>query len=165
LYYRKSYRQKASKPNLPPESEGYDCIYSDERHETIDISKSSRPREESIEAQQDDKSSVLKGESASLGVARGPARIVLGKDDFQRVNPGDILVCHEMNPSWVPLFSVAASLVSDEGGVLSHAAVLVREFGLPGVVGVVDATQRLRDGQIVEVDGDSELVRMVSDKN
>ncbi len=111
----------------------------------------------------DHEENVLRGEPASLGIARGHARIVLKKEDFQRVKSGDIMVCHETNPTWVPLFSVAGGLVTDEGGVLSHAAVIAREFGLPAVVGVKEATLRLRDDHLVEVDGSLGRVRIIEE--
>jgi pyruvate,water dikinase len=103
----------------------------------------------------------LRGAGASVGVVRGPARVTLGQEDFERVQAGDIIVCPSSNPSWVPLFSVAAGLVTDTGGVLSHAAVVAREFGLPAVVGTRDGTTRIADGRLVELDGSSGVVRLL----
>ena len=103
----------------------------------------------------------LKGTGASAGRARGPARVTLSPDDFARVQPGDIIVCPSSNPSWVPLFTIAAGLVTDTGGVLSHAAVVAREFGLPAVVGTGDATSRITDGRLVELDGTTGDVRLL----
>jgi pyruvate,water dikinase len=107
-----------------------------------------------------DDEAVVRGTGASAGVVRGPARIVLGPDDFERVQPGDILVAPSSNPSWVGLFAIAAGLVTNTGGVLSHAAVVAREFGLPAVVGTGDATTRIADGQILELDGTTGFVRL-----
>lgn len=104
---------------------------------------------------------VLRGLGASAGTGRGPARVVLSPDDFGRVQPGDVLVCASSNPSWVPLFGIIAGLVTNTGGVLAHASVVAREFGVPAVVGTGDATQRLRDGQRVEVDGTAGEVRIL----
>ena len=104
---------------------------------------------------------VLKGTGASAGVVRGPARVALGPLDFDRIQRGDIIVCPSSNPSWVPLFSVAAGLVTNTGGVLSHAAVVAREFGLPAVVGIVGATTTIRDGQLLEIDGIAGTVRLL----
>jgi pyruvate,water dikinase len=103
----------------------------------------------------------VQGVGASAGIARGPARVALGQADFDRINPGDVIVCPSSNPSWVPLFSIAAGLVTDVGGVLSHAAVVAREFGLPAVVGTRDGTTRIADGQLVEVDGSTGIVRLL----
>ncbi|MDQ6794686.1 MAG: PEP-utilizing enzyme [Chloroflexota bacterium] len=104
---------------------------------------------------------VLKGTGASAGVARGPARVVLGPADFGRVQPGDIIVAPSSNPSWVPLFTIAGGLVTDTGGVLCHAAVVAREFALPAVVGLGDATKRIADGRLLEIDGVRGLVRQL----
>ncbi|MFH1185427.1 MAG: PEP-utilizing enzyme, partial [Chloroflexota bacterium] len=95
------------------------------------------------------------------GKVTGPARVVHSTEDFGRVQPGDVLVCASPNPSWVALYAIGAGLVTDSGGVLSHAAVLAREFGVPAVVGTGDATRRLRDGELVEIDGATGRVRLV----
>lgn len=103
---------------------------------------------------------TLKGTGASTGIVRGPARVVHGPDDFERVQPGDIVIATASNPGWVPLFSIAGGFVTDAGGVLSHAAVVAREFGLAAVVGTGDATTRIADGQLIEIDGTTGLVRL-----
>ena len=66
-------------------------------------------------------------------------------------------------PPWTPLFATAAAVVTDTGGVLSHCAVVAREYGIPAVVGVAVATQAIADGQLIEVDGDAGVVRIVGD--
>ena len=104
---------------------------------------------------------VLQGTGASAGIVQGLARVVLGPDDFDRVQPGDVIVAPSSNPSWVPLFAIAGGLCTNTGGVLSHAAVVAREFGLPAVVGLGDATTRITDGQTVELDGTSGIVRLL----
>lgn len=103
----------------------------------------------------------LRGTGASAGVVRGPARVVLSVDDFGRVAPGDVIVCPASNPSWVPVFTIAGGLVTNTGGVLSHAAVVAREFGLPAVVGATGATERIADGRLVEIDGTAGTVRLL----
>lgn len=103
----------------------------------------------------------IRGTGASAGIVRGRARVTLGQGDFGAVQPGDIIVCPSSNPSWVPLFSIAGGLITDTGGVLSHAAVVAREFALPAVVGTGDATQRIADGRLVELDGTSGIVRLL----
>ena len=104
---------------------------------------------------------MLRGTGASAGVVRGPARVTLSQDDFDRIQPGDIIVCPSSNPSWVPVFTIAGGLVTNTGGVLSHAAVVAREFGLPAVVGTSDATTRIADGRLVEIDGTAGTVRLL----
>ncbi len=103
----------------------------------------------------------LRGTGASAGIARGPARVILTQADFGLVERGDIIVCSSSNPSWVPLFAIAGGLITDTGGVLSHAAVVAREFALPAVVGTGDATVRISDGRLVELDGSTGSVRLL----
>ena len=95
----------------------------------------------------------LRGTGASGGVYRGTARVVLGPADFGKVQRGDVIVAPSSNPSWLPLFTIAGGLLTNTGGVACHAAVVAREFGLPAVVGLGDATTRVRDGATVELDG------------
>lgn len=103
----------------------------------------------------------VRGTGASAGIARGPARVVIDQSAFGTVQPGDIIVCPSSNPSWVPLFAIAGGLVTDTGGVLSHAGVVAREFGLPAVVGTREGTARIADGRMVEIDGSSGVVRLL----
>lgn len=104
---------------------------------------------------------IVRGTGASAGIVSGVARVVLGPDDFGRVQPGDIIVAPSSNPSWVPLFSIAGGLVTNTGGVLCHAAVVARELDLPAVVGTGDATTRIADGQRLELDGTTGFVRLL----
>ncbi|KNZ70940.1 pyruvate phosphate dikinase PEP/pyruvate-binding protein [Thermincola ferriacetica] len=96
---------------------------------------------------------TLRGVASSAGVVTGPARIIDDPKDFGRVKPGDVLVAPYTNPAWTPLFSVIAGLVVDSGGAASHAAIIAREYGIPAVMGVGNATQILKEGEIVTVDG------------
>ena len=111
--------------------------------------------------QEHESATQLGGVGASAGIATGPARVTLGPDDFGRIAPGDIIVCPSSNPSWVPVFAIAGGLVTNTGGVLSHAAVVAREFGLPAVVGVSGATTLIPDGRLVEIDGTTGSVRLL----
>ena len=88
--------------------------------------------------------------------------MLLSLAEAERLQPGDVLVARTTMPAWTPLFAVASALVTEVGGMLSHAAVTAREYGLPAVLGVPDATKRIRDGQLVEVDGAEGLVRIIS---
>lgn len=102
---------------------------------------------------------TLRGVGASAGVARGLARVVRTLDDALGLQAGEILVCPTTDPRWTPLFALAAALVTDHGGSLAHAAVVAREYRLPAVVGTHTATQQIRTGQRLEVDGLSGAVR------
>ena len=104
---------------------------------------------------------TMRGTGASAGIVRGTARVVLGPQDFDKVQPGDVIVAPSSNPSWVPLFTIAGGVLCNTGGVLCHAAVVAREVGLPAVVGLGDATTRIPDGAEVELDGTTGLVRVL----
>jgi len=105
---------------------------------------------------------VIKGMAASAGVIEGPVRVVHSPQEFDQVQKGDILVCKMTNPAWVVVFTKIAGLITDSGGTLSHPAVVSREFGLPAVVGTLVATQRLKTGQRVRVDGSAGTVHVMS---
>ena len=103
----------------------------------------------------------LHGTGVSAGVARGPARILAGLHEAGRLRPGDVLVTTATLPPWTPLFAVAAAVVTEIGGMLSHTATTAREYGIPAVV-LPGATSHLRDGQLIEVDGAMGDVRVVA---
>lgn len=100
----------------------------------------------------------LVGVPASKGRISGPACIVRSVDDFYKFKAGDILVAPTTSPVWTPLFSIASAIVTDVGGVLSHASIVAREFGVPAVLGTQSATRKIHDGQLVTVDGNSGIV-------
>jgi phosphohistidine swiveling domain-containing protein len=99
----------------------------------------------------------LTGTPASAGTATGKVRVIMDPVGA-RLEPGEILVAPSTDPGWTPLFMTAGALVMEMGGVISHGAVVAREYGIPAVVGVADATTRLRDGQSITVDGASGTV-------
>jgi pyruvate,water dikinase len=78
-----------------------------------------------------------------------------------RLQPGDVLVARTTMPAWTPFFAVASAVITETGGVLSHAAVVAREYGIPAVLNVTDAARIIRDGQLIEVDGSAGVVRML----
>src|SRR5204862_1792377 len=94
----------------------------------------------------------LVGTPASRGAAEGIARVIVDEHDFRRIEPGDVLVTTTTTPAWTPLFPSLAALVTETGGILSHAAVVAREYGLPAVVGVANATRAIPDGSRIRVD-------------
>jgi pyruvate,water dikinase len=96
---------------------------------------------------------VLQGIPASGGQARGTARIIFDPREATRLQPGDILVTRATDPGWTPVFPLVSGLVLEVGGQLSHGAIVAREYGIPAVVNVRDATRRIRDGQAIVVDG------------
>jgi pyruvate,water dikinase len=104
----------------------------------------------------------IKGFAASSGVVEGVARVVKSVDEIGRLRHGDILVCQVTNPTWAPVFQKIAAAVSDIGGSMSHAAIVAREYGLPAVVGTGKATQAIKDGQRIRVDGGRGVVTILS---
>ena len=104
---------------------------------------------------------VLVGAPASAGVARGRARVVRDLGDIADFEPGEILVAPQTDPSWTPLFMVAAGVVVDIGAMGSHAMIVSRELGIPCAAGVTDATRRIPDGTLLEVDGSSGKVTVL----
>jgi phosphohistidine swiveling domain-containing protein len=101
------------------------------------------------------------GYAASPGVVEGVARVVRNVDEIGQVQPGEVLVCPVTAPSWGPVFPKIAAAVSDIGGMMSHAAIVAREYGLPAVVGTGNATARIKTGDRVRVDGDAGRVTIV----
>jgi len=100
--------------------------------------------------------------SGCPGVARGRARVVLDSHDPTALEPGDVLIAPITDPSWTPLFVPAAGVIVDVGAPLSHAIIVSRELGIPCVVSVTDATRRIPDGALVEVNGDTGTVTVIS---
>ncbi len=97
---------------------------------------------------------VLRGIPISAGRATGPVRLVRSPADWSRVSAGDILVVAVIDPGMAPLFGVAAGLVAEMGGTLSHGAIIAREYGLPTVANVPGITTRLKEGDRISVDAE-----------
>jgi phosphohistidine swiveling domain-containing protein len=103
----------------------------------------------------------LTGAPASPGVVEGLARVVIDVAEIAAVRDGDVLVCPITSPAWAPIFSNVKAVVTDIGGVMSHAAIVCREYGLPAVVGTGRATSEIRTGQMIRVDGSSGIVTIL----
>ena len=104
----------------------------------------------------------LYGAASAPGVAEGPARVIFSEEQFSEVQPGEILVCVYSNPMWTPLFGVVKGAVVDFGGSLSHAVIVGREYGIPVVCGTMEGTKKIRNGDIVKVNGDEGAVYILS---
>ena len=102
----------------------------------------------------------IKGQAASKGVVRARARVLKDLSEAERLQPGEVLVCTTTAPPWTPLFAIAAAVVTDSGGVLSHSAICAREYAIPCVVATQVATKVIADGSMITVDGTSGIVRM-----
>jgi pyruvate,water dikinase len=110
----------------------------------------------------DDGDAGLSGYAASPGVVEGIARVVRDVKEIGAVQQGEVLVCPVTAPSWAPVFPKISAAVSDIGGMMSHAAIIAREYGMPAVVGTGHATTLIKTGDRVRVDGDSGTVTIVS---
>lgn len=115
---------------------------------TFAIAKSAKPAD-----------SLATGAGASSGVSTGAVRVISNTGDFHLLRAGEVLVCRYTNPTWTVLFSLAAAVVVDTGSLGSHAAIIAREYGIPAVMGTGTGTKELSDGQWVEVDGNTGIVR------
>jgi len=122
------------------------------------------PPEEKKEDQEKDCESedgILRGTPCAPGTVRGSVRILRSMTDTDAIQPGEIMVATATNPSWTPLFNTIGAIVTQDGGKLSHGAVLAREYRIPAVLGVKDVIHRLSDGQRVEVDGSAGTIRLL----
>jgi phosphoenolpyruvate synthase/pyruvate phosphate dikinase len=95
------------------------------------------------------------------GISQGRARVVLDSHDPTALEPGDVLVARLTDPSWTPLFVPASGVIVDVGAALSHAIIVSRELGIPCVVSATDATRRIPDGALVEVNGDAGTITVL----
>lgn len=130
-------------------------------------SQSEVPTIEELEANQPDVAAkavvgdVLKGDAGCSGVATGTVRVVLDPADAYELIPGEVLVAPLTDPSWTPLFLPAAAVVVNVGALMSHAVIVARELGIPCVVAVEGATEKLETGMQVEVDGTAGTIKVI----
>ncbi|WP_327632721.1 PEP-utilizing enzyme [Kribbella sp. NBC_00482] len=103
---------------------------------------------------------LLVGIPGSHGTATGPARVVRGPADFPSVRPGDILICPHTDPAWTPLLSIAAGVITEQGGLLSHAAIVAREHKIPAVLAVPRATTQIPTNTPTTLNGTTGTVRV-----
>jgi pyruvate,water dikinase len=104
----------------------------------------------------------IRGFPAAKGVVEGVARVITTVTDLHSVRPGEILVCGGTTTEWTPAFGIIAACVCDTGGSLTHAAIVSREYGIPCVVGTAVATQVIKTGDRVRVDGRAGTVRVLA---
>ena len=108
---------------------------------------------------------VLHGVGASGGTATGPVRVLRSVAELSRVRPGDVLLARGTDPAWTPLFPLIAAVVTETGGMLSHAAIVAREVGIPAVLAVPEAMERLEVGAEVRVDGERGTVAVIEPRS
>jgi len=105
-------------------------------------------------------SNILKGLGASAGKVTATARVLFNPEDFNKMKQGDVLVAVITTPAWTPLFTLASAIVTDIGGPLSHSSIVAREYGIPAVLATGIGTRRIRDGQMITVDGGAGIVSL-----
>jgi phosphohistidine swiveling domain-containing protein len=104
------------------------------------------------------KGKIVKGIAASPGIIRGKVRIIHSEREFDKLLAGEVLVCPYTNPAWTPLFATAKAVVTETGGLASHAAIVAREYGIPAVMAIPGITRILKEGQEIQVDGNRGIV-------
>ena len=104
---------------------------------------------------------TLRGFAVSPGTVTGVASVIMTPNDFDKMTPDTILVCPLTTPAWTQLFPHATGLVTDIGSILAHGSIVAREYGIPAVLGIGDATQRIKSGQRITIDGDKGLVTIL----
>jgi phosphoenolpyruvate synthase/pyruvate phosphate dikinase len=138
------------------EREKFCVLYSEKDYDEIFLGGEARALAASAEEKHDYAAKELKGQCASIGatpgVVRGHVKIISSPKDLPKMKNGDVLVAIATNPDVVPAMKKAAAIVTDQGGVTCHAAIVSRELGIPCVIGTKHATKILRDGDEVEVD-------------
>ncbi len=120
----------------------------------FDLSSGLQPKENRSDGD------TIDGFAVSPGRVTAPASVILSPADFENMRPDSILVCPTTTPAWTPLFAQARGLVTDIGGVLAHGSIVAREYGIPAVMGTTVATARIRDGQMITVDGTAGTVEL-----
>jgi pyruvate,water dikinase len=103
----------------------------------------------------------LEGFPGAPGVVEGPARVIQSFEEFPTLQSGEILICQYTSTAWTPLFLKIGGVVTDTGGMLTHAAIAAREYGIPAVVGTWNATNSIRNGDVVKVDGNIGVVEVI----
>ena len=141
-------------------SDGNNIFLVQARPETVWSKRKAAETVEKEEVVEEEAGEILvRGVPASPGIASGPVKVALTLEEAaKKMQKGDVLVTKMTNPDWVPYMKMASAIVTDEGGMTAHAAIVARELGIPAVVGTGNATQVLKDNMIVTVDGTSGVV-------
>lgn len=113
-----------------------------------------------LKKQFESSSNIIKGTTASKGDIKGTVRIIMGESHFSKFRKGDILVAPMTRPEYLPIMKKAIGIITDEGGITCHAAIVSRELGIPCIIGTQIATKTLRDGQLVELDTKNGIIRI-----
>jgi phosphohistidine swiveling domain-containing protein len=136
------------------------CIYYAERgFEKVFVEEEAREIAQTLERDVDKNISELTGESGCIGYAKGKVKVIIRASDMEKMKEGDVLVSIATDPDIVPAMKKASAIITEQGGVTSHAAIVSRELGIPCVIGTKIATKVLKDGDMVEVDANRGIVK------
>ena len=125
-----------------------------------EASKIPAVRFKETQVRNDESGDALNGFAVSSGIVTAPASVILSPNDFDKMEPGSILVAPNTTPAWTQLFSHAVGLVTDMGSILAHGSIVAREYGIPAVLGVGNGTVRIKHGQSITIDGDAGSVTL-----
>ena len=115
-----------------------------------------------VRSEKQETSNIIKGQIACRGKVKGVAKIVFNPERSEHFNDGDILITGMTRPEFVPLMKKASAIVTDEGGITCHAAIVSRELGITCIIGTKIATKVLKNGDMVEVDAEKGVVRKLN---
>ena len=135
-------------------------LFADNKNTTIYSGEILTEAKNGIVFLEQNNSKEIKGQTAFPGKATGKVLLILSKDDFNKFRSGHILVSHSTTPDYVPIMKESLAIITDEGGILSHASVISRELKIPCIIGTKNATQVLKDGDLVEVDAEKGVVKI-----
>jgi len=152
---------KLTRAKIDARRKNFDAVNTRARHPSMFIQEG---RPAAIDQPELSGDGVLKGKTTSLGKVTGTARVVYELSQINRVKKGDILIVHATDPGWTPVFMQITGIVLETGGLISHGALLAREFGLPGVQ-IESALQLIPDGATITLDGDAGVVVIHDDEN
>jgi phosphohistidine swiveling domain-containing protein len=140
------------------------CIFANDRSETeiIDDQENIDELVKKMIPIHKESGNVIKGQIGNKGVATGRAKVILGNLEFDKLKPGDVLVTTMTTPDFVILMQKSCAIVTDIGGLLCHAAIMSRELGKPCIIGTKHATKILKDGDLVEVDANKGIVKIIN---
>ncbi|MFH1053970.1 MAG: PEP-utilizing enzyme [Candidatus Woesearchaeota archaeon] len=153
--------KKADIDIINARKQGYVILNVDGKRDTVSNKKEFNEFFDTFIPKYDKTKTELTGRTANNGYAKGKAKIFLKPENMEKMNDGDILVTTMTTPDFVPLMKKAAAIVTDVGGLLSHASIISREMGKPCLIGTNEATKIFKDGDIVEVDANKGIVRKI----
>lgn len=159
----KAHRGPVSYGKAPPPPPSFDAFPPEARHlmQVVFVHMENMFATQYSQQGETTEGTDLHGLAASPGQYTGPVRIIMSESEFDKLQAGDVLVCPTTQPPWSVLFPSVGALVTDSGGILSHPAIIAREYAIPVVVAADNATTLLEDGQVVMVNGDSGIIEVV----